>query len=161
MSEWPNDEDVRKALDAYYGSTSDSPWGSRTQENMRTALLAGTEGLRAALWEAEETLRLVERPAFPDPVHHERVKRLGREIGFGALMSTASAGWQEVAAEKGYPVGGAFVAGPCLSTVQLTLAKIRATLPDCPNHIASVTDPKVCARCGVHIDDLRPPEDAP
>lgn len=27
---------------------------------------------------------------------------------------------------------------------------------DCPGHVASKLDPKVCARCGVHIDDLRP-----
>lgn len=26
---------------------------------------------------------------------------------------------------------------------------------DCPGHVASI-DPKICARCGVHIDSLRP-----
>ena len=30
---------------------------------------------------------------------------------------------------------------------------------DCPGHVATDHDPKVCARCGVHIDDLRPPDD--
>lgn len=30
---------------------------------------------------------------------------------------------------------------------------------ECPGHIASEQDPKVCARCGTHIDSLRPPED--
>jgi hypothetical protein len=29
----------------------------------------------------------------------------------------------------------------------------------CPGHVASAIDPKVCAHCGVHIDELRPPED--
>jgi len=29
----------------------------------------------------------------------------------------------------------------------------------CPGHVASLLDPKVCARCGVHIDSLRPPDD--
>ena len=29
----------------------------------------------------------------------------------------------------------------------------------CPNHIASENNIKVCARCGTHIDSLRPPED--
>lgn len=29
----------------------------------------------------------------------------------------------------------------------------------CPGHIASGIDPKVCGRCGVHIDSLRPPDD--
>lgn len=29
----------------------------------------------------------------------------------------------------------------------------------CAGHVASENDPKVCGRCGVHIDSLRPPED--
>lgn len=29
----------------------------------------------------------------------------------------------------------------------------------CPGHVASENDPKVCGRCGVHIDSLRPPDD--
>lgn len=27
---------------------------------------------------------------------------------------------------------------------------------DCPNHVASPDDSKVCGRCGIHIDSLRP-----
>ncbi|WP_028732126.1 hypothetical protein [Rhizobium leguminosarum] len=88
----------------------------------------GAERLREALTEAEETLRLVEHPAFPDPEYHQQVKDLGNRIGFGALMSTASAAWREILAEKGYPIGGEFVAGPCHGTVVDTLAKIRAAL---------------------------------
>ncbi|WP_027517827.1 hypothetical protein [Bradyrhizobium sp. WSM1417] len=30
---------------------------------------------------------------------------------------------------------------------------------NCPGHVALALDPKVCAKCGVHIDSLRPPED--
>ena len=29
----------------------------------------------------------------------------------------------------------------------------------CPGHDASKDDPKVCGRCGTHIDELRPSED--
>lgn len=29
----------------------------------------------------------------------------------------------------------------------------------CPGHIASKDDPKVCGRCGTHIDSLRPPDE--
>lgn len=29
----------------------------------------------------------------------------------------------------------------------------------CPGHIASESDPKVCGRCGTHIDSLRPSSD--
>lgn len=32
---------------------------------------------------------------------------------------------------------------------------------ECPGHVASFDDAKVCARCGTHIDALRPPEDEP
>lgn len=35
------------------------------------------------------------------------------------------------------------------------------TEDDCPGHVASDRDPKVCGRCGVHIDSLRPPDDYP
>ncbi len=27
---------------------------------------------------------------------------------------------------------------------------------DCPGHVASASDPKVCGYCGIHIDSLRP-----
>lgn len=30
---------------------------------------------------------------------------------------------------------------------------------ECPGHVASEQDGKVCGNCGVHIDSLRPPED--
>lgn len=30
---------------------------------------------------------------------------------------------------------------------------------DCPEHVASDSDPKVCGRCGAHIDSLRPEEE--
>ncbi len=30
---------------------------------------------------------------------------------------------------------------------------------DCPGHVASDDDPKVCRFCGCHVDDLRPPEE--
>ena len=29
----------------------------------------------------------------------------------------------------------------------------------CPGHVASANDPKVCGRCGTHIDSLRPPDE--
>jgi hypothetical protein len=36
-----------------------------------------------------------------------------------------------------------------------------ALLPEeyCPGHVASASDSKVCARCGTHVDSLRPPEE--
>lgn len=33
-------------------------------------------------------------------------------------------------------------------------------LDNCPGHVkAPDGDPKVCMRCGIHIDDLRPPDE--
>ena len=82
------------------------------------------KSLREALEDAEETLRLVEHPAIRDPQYGDEVEALGRRIGFGALMSSASASWRDVHGVK----GGEFVAGPCYGTVVATLAKIRAAL---------------------------------
>jgi len=31
----------------------------------------------------------------------------------------------------------------------------------CPGHVASSRDPKVCGRCGIHIDSLRPSDEDP
>lgn len=85
-----------------------------------------------ALEECVAVMAMQEHPRCPDPAYHEEVKALGRRIGFGALMGTASAGWREVAAEKGYPTGGEFVAGPCFSTLTATLRKARQALSNTP-----------------------------
>lgn len=29
---------------------------------------------------------------------------------------------------------------------------------DCPGHVSSAKDPKICARCGIHVDSLRDDE---
>lgn len=43
------------------------------------------------------------------------------------------------------------------SWVRAARRKIAGAEADCSGHIASANDAKVCGRCGVHIDDLRPP----
>lgn len=40
-----------------------------------------------------------------------------------------------------------------------SLAGPAFTEETCPGHVASYRDTKVCGRCGIHIDSLRPPED--
>lgn len=94
----------------------------------RKAAEAERDRLREALEETEETLRLVEHPAFKDPVHGDEVEALGNRIGYGALMSSASASWRERLARNGGLVGGEFVAGPCHVSVVRTLAIVRAAL---------------------------------
>lgn len=46
-----------------------------------------------------------------------------------------------------------------INSVKVPVAVI--TEENCPGHVASENDPKVCGRCGTHIDSLRPPEDQP
>ena len=82
-------------------------------------------GLREALVEAEDTLRLVEKPAIEDPMHQAAIEQLGDRIGYGALMRGAQAAWRK---RLGAQAGGEFVAGPCYATVLSALAKIRAVL---------------------------------
>ena len=84
--------------------------------------------LEAALTEAEDTLQLCEHLSLPDPVHRDVVESLGERIGYGALMSTASALWRERLIAQGLKGGGEFVSGPCHSTVLGTLKIIRAAL---------------------------------
>lgn len=102
----------------------------------RAAIAAMSSGavkvkkLREALTDAEETLRLVEHPARVDPVHGPEIDALGRRIGYGALMSSASASWRAKMLADGLPVGGEFVAGPCQGTVAMCLAKIRSALQE-------------------------------
>lgn len=35
----------------------------------------------------------------------------------------------------------------------------RFTEEACPGHVASENDPKICGRCGIHIDSLLPPDE--
>lgn len=56
-------------------------------------------------------------PATRDPQHGSRVQELGDVIGYGALMSSASASWRMSLIAEGYPTGGEFVAGPCMGTL--------------------------------------------
>jgi hypothetical protein len=55
------------------------------------------------------------------------VRALGDRIGYGALMSSASASWREKLAKEGI-AGGEFVSGPCHGTVVHTLSIIRDAL---------------------------------
>ena len=98
-----------------------------TRTDIHQAALDRIAELEGALGECVEVLALKENPDAPDPQHHERVKALGQEIGFGALMSTASCGWRECAKDQGI-AGSEFVAGPCYVTVVETLSLARAVL---------------------------------
>jgi hypothetical protein len=37
--------------------------------------------------------------------------------------------------------------------------KLAHLQDDCPGHVASEADMKICGRCGMHIDEMRPPDD--
>ena len=91
-----------------------------------------TDAIRDALEKCVKVLSLVEHPRFVDPDYGEEVRLLGDRIGYGALMSTASASWRKKLAAQGYPLGGEFVAGPCYATVIDALKNARAALEQKP-----------------------------
>lgn len=70
----------------------------------------------------------VERPAFVDPDYGNEVALLGNRVGFGALMTSASASWRARLIEEGCPAGGEFVAGPCYATVLSAIKQGRDAL---------------------------------
>ena len=86
------------------------------------------EALEAALRECVEVLKLVEHPNHIDLKYSRDIEALGDRIGYGALMTTASALWRQYLYRDGFPVGGEFVAGPCHTTIVKTLAIARAAL---------------------------------
>lgn len=63
----------------------------------------------------------------PDQEVNNEVRELGRRIGFGALMSCASAQWREMLAADGI-AGGEFVCSPCRSTASNAADRIDAFL---------------------------------
>jgi hypothetical protein len=91
-------------------------------------LLDELERKTRALEDLIDVLGPCELPSRPDPDYHERVKALGRETGFGALMSTAECAWREVLEERGYPVGGEHASGPCKAVLQSSMKHARAAL---------------------------------
>lgn len=104
-------------------------WNTRAEPTLSAALaLPEVAALVEALMYAESVLALSERPAFADPQHHADVTLLGSRIGFGALMSSASAAWRDYLLQNGYPAGGEYVAGQCHVTVVRCLRKTRAAL---------------------------------
>lgn len=49
--------------------------------------------------------------------------------------------------------------GGTLSNWLTAAGKKLYELDACPGHVASDADPKICGRCGIHINELRPPDD--
>jgi hypothetical protein len=102
--------------------------GTRLRLGDGTEAVVVSKGLVDALTECVDTLALCEHPASVDPRHGVAIDALGRRIGFGALMASASASWRQLLIEQGLRSGGEFVAGPCQSTVTNALTQARAML---------------------------------
>lgn len=96
------------------------------------ALLDERERLRDALAEIVDSLTPAEQVPPEDPAYGDRVRALGMEIGFGALMSSASREWNAWLVGNGYPEGSEFVSGPCRAVLQSDLRQARAALGDAP-----------------------------
>lgn len=75
-------------------------------------------------------------------------------------META---WEPTPHEIARIVAGAPIILRVLGTghppVMLDVGDPPISEDDCPGHVASDYNPKVCKHCGTHIDSLRPPED--
>lgn len=87
--------------------------------------------VRAALVEACQSALASFEAAIPtgsDPANEPVVSTLGKRIGYGALMATASYLWREELKSEGYPVGGEFIAGPCRVTAEANVRELRAAL---------------------------------
>lgn len=70
------------------------------------------------------------------------------------VMVTA---WEPTPDELVRLAKGAFVYLRVLGTKHPpVMIEVGYTEETCPGHVASKGDPKVCGRCGVHIDSLRP-----
>ena len=95
---------------------------------MYQMMSAQASRMRDALTDAIETMELAERIPFIDPDYGHEIEALGRRIGFGALMTSASASWSKVNVEMGLPAGGHIVSAPCHATVLQSLAKMRKAL---------------------------------
>lgn len=87
------------------------------------------EAMRKALKECIEVLRLVEQPQREDPHYGDEVRALGERIGYGALMSSASASWRKKLETHGR-AGGEHVAGPCHSSVIMALRMAEKALAE-------------------------------
>ena len=106
------------------------------EQAIRAARLANAaEGLLEAAAELLAILEPNRRPAFEDPDHQQAVEALGDQIGYGALMSAAEAGWRKKLAAQGMK-GGEFVSGPCRSlfdsgydALHAAIAKAEGTEP--------------------------------
>jgi len=57
------------------------------------------------------------------------------------------------------PISGPSFLCDC-GAITLEWERRRAEAQDaCPGHVASELDPKICGRCGIHVDSLRPDEE--
>ena len=83
--------------------------------------------MKKALKECETVMAMAEHPNIEDPDYGREVAALGDRIGFGALMSSASATWHKRAIAQGTP-GSEFVASPCYVTLIKTLRIVRAAI---------------------------------
>ena len=85
------------------------------------------KALREALEDLIGVLEPCATPARRDPAFHDIVKALGLQIGFGAMMQTASAAWRE---ELGGQAGGEHVSGPCFAVLSASVNRAKASLSE-------------------------------
>ena len=90
-----------------------------------TKLAERIEALEGLLRECRDDLAACAKSNLADPMIVVELRGLCERAGYGNVMSSASALWRE---RLGDLAGGEFVAGPCRSTVDNTVARIDAAL---------------------------------
>lgn len=85
-----------------------------------------SELLRSVLENAKSVLSLANKLHAPDFEYESEIRALGERVGYGAMMTSASALWRQ--SLRGYAGGGEFVAGPCRGTVTALLREINMAL---------------------------------
>lgn len=66
----------------------------------------------------QETQAIIDTQRRLQAAWGERVRDLGRIVGFGNMMDLARQCWREELEDKGYFVGGEFAVGPCVAMTE-------------------------------------------
>ena len=105
----------------YIQSEAEDEWNDLCRKSRDDKVLV----LVAAARDAGDVLETASRAALLDPDYSDEIKRIGERIGYGALMTGASALWR---ASLGELAGSEFAVGPCVSQAQSRLERLDDAL---------------------------------
>ncbi|TPM06786.1 MULTISPECIES: hypothetical protein [unclassified Mesorhizobium] len=83
---------------------------------------------------------------------------IGREDGY-YLASPEGVRFVPLDPARRQPTGEVIPFPQFFRATQRAVGAMIERAIDCCGHVASADDPKICGRCGIHIDSLRPDDD--